>query len=185
MSTAKNLTVTLERLSRVLQNESFAGGLKPVQWEVLRYLALCNRFSRNPSAVTAFLGLTKGTVSQSLIALERKGLVSKQSSAADRRNIQLALTSKGQNLLDDDPLSTMLQGTQKLGSDNQELIAQGLQTLLHSILQKRGQKMFGQCKTCTFFDKDKRDGHHRCRLLDVPLSDADSQMICVEHQPAT
>jgi DNA-binding MarR family transcriptional regulator len=56
----------LERLSRVLLNDSASGGLNPTQWEALRFFALANRFSSTPSGLTAFLGVTKGTVSQTV-----------------------------------------------------------------------------------------------------------------------
>jgi DNA-binding MarR family transcriptional regulator len=182
MNTANDLMTTLERLSRVLQNESHAGGLRPVQWEVLRYLALCNRFSRNPSAVTAFLGLTKGTVSQSVIALERKGLVKKQTSPEDRRNVQLELTTDGKTLLKDDPFSAMFQGALELAPVDQSTVTSGLQSILQTVLRQRGQKIFGQCKTCSFFRKDNQGQGFHCGLLDEPLSAEDSQLICVEHQ---
>ncbi|HIP78057.1 MAG TPA: MarR family transcriptional regulator, partial [Kiloniellaceae bacterium] len=64
MDTADDLGLLLERLARVLQNEAHSEGLKPTQWEALRYLSRANRFSRTPSGVTAYLGMTKGTVSQ-------------------------------------------------------------------------------------------------------------------------
>ena len=48
MTSSQDMPVLLERLARVLQNEAHTGGLKPTQWEALRYLARANRFSRTP-----------------------------------------------------------------------------------------------------------------------------------------
>ncbi len=67
----------IERIGRLIGSESHANGLQPVHWEALRYLSKANRFSQTAAALTAYLGLTKGTVSQSLKALEAKGLVRK------------------------------------------------------------------------------------------------------------
>ena len=60
----------MERLSRLVGQTGHAHGMKPAQWDALRYLARANRFSRTPGALTAYLGATKGTVSQTVIALE-------------------------------------------------------------------------------------------------------------------
>ena len=94
VSESDNIVALLERLSRVLQNESHAEGLKPTQWEALRYLERANRFSRTPSGLTSYLGMTKGTVSQTLNALERKGLIRKTADKADRRQVHIDLTAK-------------------------------------------------------------------------------------------
>ena len=65
---------TVERLSELLKVDSRQAGveqgLQPVQVEVLHYLSICNKYSDTPMAVTEYLGLTKGTVSQTLKVLE-------------------------------------------------------------------------------------------------------------------
>ena len=62
----------LERLARIMRAREHEGGLNPAQWEALRYLSRANRFSDSPGALTRYLGATKGTISQTLMALERK-----------------------------------------------------------------------------------------------------------------
>lgn len=183
MSSSHDLTILLERLARVLQNDAHAGGLKPVQWEALRYLARANRFSRTPSALTAYLGTTKGTVSQTLGALERKGLVTKETDPADRRQVRIALTEDGARLLDDDPILAVLQSTSGLSEPDKADIADGLHAILTETLRRRGGRPFGACRTCRFFKPDDPDGApHRCGLLDAPLSAEDSEQICVEQE---
>ena len=53
MNNPAPLSHLIERLARVLQNDGHCDGLKPTQWEVLRYLSRANRFSCTPGAVTA------------------------------------------------------------------------------------------------------------------------------------
>lgn len=72
MRSVDDILILLERIGRVLQNDGHSEGLKPTQWEALRYFARANRFSRSPSALTAYLGMTKGTVSQTVGALEKR-----------------------------------------------------------------------------------------------------------------
>ncbi|HIC82069.1 MAG TPA: MarR family transcriptional regulator [Kiloniellaceae bacterium] len=185
MDTADDLGLLLERLARVLQNEAHSEGLKPTQWEALRYLSRANRFSRTPSGVTAYLGMTKGTVSQTLNALERKGLIGKRSDPQDRRQIALALTAKGRRLLARDPIDALLRGSASLSPEQKETLTEGLHRLLAETLRRRDSRPFGLCRTCRHFSAgDPAGSPHRCRLLEVPLTEDDSGLICAEQEAA-
>ncbi len=175
----------IERLTRVLQNEAHAGGLKPTQWEALRYLARANRFSRTPSALTAYLGTTKGTVSQTVMALERKGLITKVSAPSDRRQVDLALTAAGRSLLEEDPYEHLSQSWAQLDGQAQEQLSESLALLLQEMLRRRKGRPFGVCRSCKFFRANAEgNGRHRCALLNQALTEADSALICVEQEPA-
>ncbi len=179
-----DIPVLLERLSRILQNEAHAGGLKPTQWEALRYLARANRFSRSPTAVTAYLGVTKGTVSQTLNALERKGLIRKQADPGDRRNVTIEVTCAGRNVLARDPVEAILTSAARLSAAERRALSAALEKLLTEALRRRGGRTFGVCRSCRFFQMRAKGGApHRCALLEVPLSGEDSERICVEQEP--
>ena len=96
----ERIAALIERIGRLLSTDAHAGGLLPVQWEALRYLGRANRFSRTPAALTAYLGLTKGTVSQTVHVLEAKGLVTKQVDPADRRGRRLSRRSGRPHIVD-------------------------------------------------------------------------------------
>lgn len=178
---SQDITVLLERLARVVQNEAHAEGLKPAQWEALRYLSRANRFSRTPSGLTAYLGVTKGTVSQTLNALERKGLVVRKSDPSDKRQVRIDLTAKGARLLKRDPIDGLLKSASKLSAQERSNFTGALEIILQETLKQRGGQPFGICKTCRFFRANDPDGApHRCDLLDAPLSQDDSKAICVE-----
>jgi DNA-binding MarR family transcriptional regulator len=179
------LGITLERLSRILQNETRMKGLMPNHWEVLRFLARANRFSRSPSGVAIYLGTTKGTVSQSLNALEHKGFVRKETDPADRRNVHLALTDLAVNLLQSDPINAILDSVSDLNTESLHALTGGLQSILINMLDRRGGRAFSQCKTCRYFRIEGSVGaSYRCALLDEHLSINDSEQICVEHEVA-
>jgi len=185
MSDADDIPVLLERLSRILQNEAHAGNLKPTQWEALRYLARANRFSRSPSAVTAYLGMTKGTVSQTLTALERKGLLRKKADPTNRRNLRLELTKAASFILERDPIESLAEMMPDLSCDARNALADGLKSILRTTLRRRGRRPFGVCHSCRFFEANAPEGSpHRCAMLQVPLSANDSELICVEQQLA-
>ena len=184
MEPPETVAVLLERLSRVLQNEANSAGLKPAQWEALRYLARANRFSRSPSALTAYLGTTKGTVSQTLIALERKGLVVKAPDAANRRHVAIDVTPKGSRMLQDDPTDAVLRAASDLPEQDRQALTRTLGRLLAEALRERGGRPFGLCRSCRYFRANDPDGApHRCGLLGVALSADDSARICVEQEP--
>lgn len=179
------LTELLRRLSRVLQNEGHAGGLNPVQQDALRYLARANRFSRTPSAVAAYLGSTKGTVSQTVRALTQKGLVEKQSDPENGRIVRLSLTASGKSMLDADQLSAIGACVDSLPAPQRRAAEGALETLLSQVLAARGGRPFGVCRTCRHFREGDGDRvSATCGLLSVPLSTEDSGMICAEHAPA-
>ncbi len=99
----------LDRMGRIVHGLQFALGLNPAQWEALRFLARANRYSRSPTALAEFLGTTKGTASQTLIALESKGVVKRTRRASDRRSVELEVTPLGLELIEKDPLAPVIE----------------------------------------------------------------------------
>ncbi|MCB2097727.1 MAG: MarR family transcriptional regulator [Parvularculaceae bacterium] len=170
----------VERLARLQRAAGFEGGLNPVQWEALRYIARANRFSRTPAALADFLNATRGTVSQTLIALEGKGLIEKTRSVKDARSQSLALTDGGRALLDDDPEAALARDIDETG--DAALVSATLEGALRRALAPRGGKPFGPCKTCRHFRRGA--GAHHCALLNEPLSAQDAEAICVEMEAA-
>ena len=97
-------TQLIEQLGNLLRaEERQAGsvhGLQPVHLQALHYLLRCNRYSDLPASVTDYLGLTKGTVSQTLLVLEKKRYIEKHPDVADRRSVHLALTPRRETALE-------------------------------------------------------------------------------------
>ena len=171
----------LERLTRLMRTGEHEGGLNPAQWEALRYLSRANRFSNSPIGLTRFLGSTKGTVSQTIKALERKGFIAKSPRQDEGRSICLNLTPAGSAILQDDPLTEFSKSMDDLSGKTRRRLAKGLADLLETDLKRREQPSFGICSTCRHFRENEEAGPHQCQLFDVELSAAESQMICVEH----
>lgn len=172
----------IERLGKLLRGADHAGGLAPAQWEALRYLARANRFSRTPAALADFAGTTRGTASQTLIALEAKGYVTKGANDRDARSVRLDLTAAGSALLaKSDPILTLARDID--AGEDARALAQALEQTLRHALTQRNQRAFGQCKTCRHFRATVRDGKtpNHCALIDTGLSHPDSELLCVEH----
>ncbi len=176
----------LERLSSLLRSESrhqlAEFGLQPVQFDALCYLVSCNRYSDTPKAVTEFLGLTKGTVSQSIKILESKGLVLKKTDTLDKRVTHLAVSEQGRELVESLIPAKMLQLACQSSSEVElEQMVGLLRTTLRQVQDANGFKSFGQCQTCDHNQK-REDGSYFCGLTKEPLSSEDILLMCVEHE---
>lgn len=154
-------------------------GLQTVHMRVLLYLAAANRYSNTPLAVGEYLGLTKGTVSQSLILLEAKGFLSRIADARDRRVVRLALTVAGQAVVEEAENLGRLRAAAHVPAGLQE----GLTGLLRHLQILEGRRSFGQCRTCRHHLAEGPD-LWRCGLTGEPLSRADGARICREHEDA-
>lgn len=171
----------IDRLSRVIASDGRTDDLSPVQRAALIYLARANRFSRAPSQVAEYLLATRGTVSQTLKSLARKGLVEEHRSETDRRSISYGLTNAGRQRAEwNGNLDAAIAGLPDARADG---LAEELSDLLRQAVAARGGRTFGMCRTCR---------HHRpdggpekgawCALLDLSLSPEQTRQFCYEHE---
>ena len=177
----------IDRLDRLARGGEAAGELNPAQWEALRFVARANRFSRTPAALAEYLGSTRGTISQTLIALEQQGHVTREPSPRDRRSVMLGLTALGSQALKHDPILALAVDLDVAAPPQLETVVEVLRAALYALITRNGGRAFGACYTCRHFEKGGSPGRstpHHCALLDEPLSEADSRAICVEQEPA-
>ncbi len=181
---SKDLINLLERLSSLIKQETRESGirlgLQPVQFEALVYLSLCNRYSDTPIAVTEYLGLTKGTVSQTLKLLEKNGLIQKAKDEKDKRLIHLKLTAMGKRLVSENSPPRQLANV----LDNQPKSVQAVMTslltqLLSEYQASSGNQGFGLCRNCRY-NRSTENGF-RCALTSEPLALEETQLICREY----
>lgn len=170
----------IERIGRINAADEWAGDLNPTQTAALSYLARANRFSRSPSQVSEFLSATRGTVSQTLKALARKGLISEVRSDADRRSISYEVTETGRNALV--PATVIDQALEGLDEPVLQDLARSLRALIKAALVARGKRSFGICRECRYHQQQGGRGY--CTLLNQPLAAYETGQICHEHQTA-
>lgn len=129
--------------------------------------------------------MTKGTVSQTVSALEKKGLIEKATGDADRRQVRVEVTANGEKLLKRDPLETIAASLSRLPASQRRELTDDLSDFLRATLRHGGGRPFGACRTCRYFRKHAEGGApHKCGLLEEPLSASESEMICVEYEDA-
>lgn len=175
----------IERISSVLRSEErkkyAAIGLQPVHGQVLEYLARCNKYSNTHAAVAEYLGLTKGTVSQTIQILERRHYLEKNADSVDGRVVHLNLTEAGQALIDElRPLDIFKHAETKVSQQEFATIGEALQTTLGVLQKVNNSKSFGLCRACRHFTVE--ENHYQCGLTEQPLDRSDTDKICRDHQ---
>ncbi|HEC90661.1 MAG TPA: MarR family transcriptional regulator [Alphaproteobacteria bacterium] len=172
----------LVRLAQIVRSRRHSGGLRPVQWEILRYLSHANRISRCPGFLALYLGTTRGTVSQTLITLEKKGLITRERNAFDGRGTLLNLTAKGRRTAASDPLQELRTVTESMTGG--AALGEGLRDLLGQMQKLGDLKPFGVCRDCGHFHQEaEADRDHFCDTLNEPVSEEDTHLICLEFNP--
>ena len=185
MNQSNSIYDYLERIDNLLRAETWKAAtehqLQPIQLQMLDYLNRCNRYSNTPAGVTAYFQLTKGTVSQSLKALEKRGLIKRQKDAEDKRKVHMLVTTEGTTLLDSIfPLSML----QVIEDDLQSAkkIKESLQHLLRQLQHRNRLESFGVCQTCHHFQTESQQ-QFRCGLTKEILLLQEIELICREHKP--
>lgn len=172
----------LDRIARVAREAQFSDGLNPAQWEALRYLARANRYSRSPGALAEYLGCTKGTVSQTLIALEQKGYVIRARDAVDRRGMRLELSEAGRAAIARDPILTLERAAEMLDEEVRAPLVKGLSRLLYDLQTERGIRRFGVCQDCALHCCDGHQAHpagaNHCGANGEVIQPGDERRIC-------
>jgi DNA-binding MarR family transcriptional regulator len=173
----------IERIANLLRAEERAAGalagLPPVQVQALAYLARANRYSDTPQAVTEYLGITKGTVSQSLMRLREKGYLRERRDSSDARILHLTPSAKGLRLLESLRSIPILDEARSQMPKHSGL-EQGLEELLRGMQTARGGQAFGVCRGCTHFRQHGASA--QCGLTGEPLEPIETQLLCREFE---
>ena len=176
----------IERMAALIRSEERKKctefGIQAVHLQVLDYLFRCNRYSDTPAALTNYLGMTKGTVSQTLLLLERKGFIKKVADLTDKRMVHLHLIAEGRAVLEKAaPNELFHKAATILEKQYPEMQEDAYVRALTALQKAHHSYSFGLCKTCKYFTETP-DGF-RCGLTKESLTQEDSEKICQEHTP--
>jgi len=181
-----------DRIAHVQRSDLWAAagqaGLNPVQAQVLGLLA------RRPAglrqrAIAAQLGVSAASIADTLAALARKALVSREADPSDARATIVRLTAEGQRL-GHEIAAAASQLDLALASLPDAAREQLLVAQIHIIrrLQEAGaiplQRM---CVTCRHFRPHAHPGAakpHHCAFVDAAIADRDVRLDCGEHEAA-
>jgi MarR family transcriptional regulator, negative regulator of the multidrug operon emrRAB len=174
----------VERIAAMIRSEERKKctefGLQAVHLQVLDYLSRCNKYSDTPAALSNYLGMTRGTVSQTLLLLEKKGYVGKTTDTLDRRVVHLSLLPEGKAMLEKArPSELFNQASQLLRRDGAGHYEEAMTTVLTALQKSNKSHTFGLCNSCQYFTL-LQDGY-LCGLTKENLTEGDSRKICQEH----
>ena len=179
----------VERLGNLMRTELRKSGadesLQPVQLQALIYLGKANRYSNTPQALADYLGLTKGTVSQTLLLLDRRGLIERFEDEIDRRVVRLRLSSAGDQLLaETQPALAWQNATRNISPNRIRNATSALREALMTQQQDNEGGSFGMCHNCTWHQKLSQR-IYRCGRMGDRLSGPETRKLCRVYEPRT
>jgi DNA-binding MarR family transcriptional regulator len=190
LSLPQALASALRRLAHLAQTSSWdqwaAQRLTPTQRRILDIVA-SRRESLTLSALARELGVTPATASDSVGALESKGLVQKRRSDVDGRALALMLTSEGQSSVTalaalPDPLQDAFGA---LTAAEQEIFYRSAMKMIRGLQETGALPVSRMCVRCRHFEpfRTPESGYpHYCHLATSPLADRHLRLECPEQQ---
>jgi len=176
----------VERLGNLMRSElRKAGGeeaLQPVHLQALIYLSKANRYSNTPQALADYLGLTKGTISQTLLLLDRRGLIERFEDDIDRRVVRLRLSSAGESLLaESQPMLAWQNATRNISPNRIRNATSALREALVTLQEDNEGTVFGVCSNCSHCQKLSQR-IYRCGQMGDRLSGPETRKLCRIYQ---
>ncbi len=171
----------LVHVGRAARSENGGSKLTAAQWTCLRFLARANGSTRTPSAFASFQATTRGTASQIVKSLERKGLVMGTRSDRDRRSVSFDLTDRGQALLAKDPLRDLIDVIGALPAPERDRFLTTLSRLSSTLAMHRALPAFGTCGDCSHFARSGDTSY--CACMAEELAAVDIPKLCASYAP--
>lgn len=179
--TPDRIAELLVHLGRVARSEDASTDLTAAQWTCLRFFARANGNTRTPSSFASFQATTRGTASQIIKSLERKGLVVGTRSDRDRRSVSFDLTDQGQAMLAKDPLKDLIDVVERLATTERDSFLTTLSRLAATLAVQRDVPAFGTCGDCSHFARSGDKAY--CACMAEELATADIIKLCASYTP--
>lgn len=188
---AQRVITGLAKIGLALRSQSWqsaeAQGLTPTQGQILALLHASPEPGIRLSAVANGLATSAATASDAVSALVKKGLVSRQRAADDRRAIAVQLTPAGREQAEQAASwpDFLLGAVETLSEEEQTVFLRGLVKMIRQLQIQNQIPVSRMCVTCRYFQadvyEDSRRPHH-CGLVDAPFGDHNLRLDCPEHQ---
>lgn len=183
---AARVVAALDRLAhaRRAQRQSFAtdNGLTLLQVDVLTMLSDGPPPQPLVGSLANEIGVSQPTVTDSVRALERKGLIRRDCDPADARRVLITLTPDGRHLVERSRAAeqAFVAAVDALPAVAQERAFEALLGVIANLVADGTISVARTCLTCRFH---RHDGAiHHCTLLRADLPVRDLRVNCREHQ---
>lgn len=180
----------LLQLGKGMLAERESDRLTSAQWLALRFFSRANVFSRTLSGLATYQATTRGTASQTIKSLERRGYLVREGSPYDRRSSILTVTDKARRLISEDPLASVFNDIDTLDEVKQKLLRDMLRQLVGQLGgSARRRQAVGCCRDCIFLliRKLKAQGEGArtsflCTCIGLPVSEQELGLLCISFQ---
>lgn len=180
LDTVEHIAELLVHVGRASRTDGGRGGLTAAQWTGLRFLARANSISRTPSAFASFQATTRGTASQIIKTLERRGLIARRRSSTDGRSVRFDLTPAGWSMLTEDPLGDLNRLLGAMESPERLAFLATLSRLSSSLAAVKNAPAFGTCRDCRHYTPSPGIGFCACLAAAVDVDDID--LLCASYR---
>jgi DNA-binding MarR family transcriptional regulator len=188
----KRVTTGLAKIGIALKQQAWAEagdrGLTPTQGQVLALLRANPRGMRL-GVLAEQLGVTAATTSDSVTALQRKGLVAKEPTAGDGRGVAVVLTPTGSREAAAAAAwpDFLLEAVGELSTAEQATFLRALVAMIRTLQENGRIPVARMCVSCRFFRPFQHDNParpHHCAFVDAPFGDGELRLDCPDHQSA-
>jgi DNA-binding MarR family transcriptional regulator len=189
----RRVTTGLAKIGIALKQQAWveAGGrgLNPTQGQALALLR-ANPAGLRLGVLADQLGVTAATTSDSVAALQRKGLVTKEPTAGDGRGVVVLLTPTG--IREAAAAAAwpdfLLEAVDELSAEEQATFLRALVAMIRSLQEKGRIPVARMCVSCRFFRPFMHDDSsrpHHCAFVDAPFGDGELRLDCPDHRAAS
>jgi DNA-binding MarR family transcriptional regulator len=189
---AQRVTTGLAKVGIALKQQAWAEaggrGLTPTQGQVLALLR-ANPGGLRVGALSQQLGVTQPTASDSVAALQRKGLVAKTPLAGDGRGVVVRLTPAGVREAAAAAAwpDFLLETVEELSAAEQAAFLRALVTMIRTLQENGRIPVARMCVSCRFFQPFRHEDParpHHCAFVDAPFGDDELRLDCPDHAAA-
>ncbi|HMQ94549.1 MAG TPA: MarR family winged helix-turn-helix transcriptional regulator [Amaricoccus sp.] len=162
-------------------------GLNPTQGEVLARVAARPEWAAD---LAAALGISHASLSDTVSALDRKGLVRRRSDPDDGRARRIEATGAGTALAARMPEApaALEEAIARLTEAERGGLLRSLVLIIRSLQEARAIPVQRMCLTCRHFRPHIHDDPvrpHHCAFVDAAFGDAALRLDCADHETAT
>ena len=126
----------MEKISQISYSMGFSGGLRPAQWNALRYFGKSEDSVRTVGHFARYNMTTPSSASQTINALVTRGILERVPVSGDRRTYRIDLTGNGRELLAKDPIHHLIEAIGEMPEERRFDFAEHLEFLLRRMLER-------------------------------------------------
>ncbi|GAA3063897.1 MarR family transcriptional regulator [Rhizobium viscosum] len=181
----------LTRIAIAMRSDEWSkaekAGLKPTQLAILEFLA--GRDSARVKEIAAHLGVSQPTATDSIAALERKGLVAKASAPGDKRATAIHITAEGKAAFGSvSPIETAaMEAARSLSPGEQEGLLLSLVKMIRHLQEADAIPIQRMCTSCRYFRPYQHSGAakpHHCNFVNAAFGRNELRIDCRDHETA-